>query len=52
LVKVLSVHRQRDRLAGLASAGFEDVEVAADQADPDEKSKRLAEDAIEGAGVR
>ena len=51
-IEIERVHRQRDRLAGLASAYFEDVEVAADQADPDEKCKRMAEDAIEGAGPR
>jgi hypothetical protein len=51
-IEIERVHRQRDRLAGLASADFEDVEVAAGQADPDEKCKRMAEDAIEGAGLR
>jgi hypothetical protein len=44
------VYRQRDFLATRSPADFENVEVAADQTNPDEKNKRVTEDAFDGAG--
>src|SRR6266436_5377481 len=48
-IEVKRVHRQRDCLATLSSANFENVEVAANQASPDEKNKRMTQDAFDGA---
>jgi hypothetical protein len=43
------VDRQRDRPAALSPADFENVEVAADEANPNQKNQRTAQDALEGA---
>ena len=43
--------RAGDRLSALSPPDFEDVKMAADQADPDEKCKRMPEYAINGAEI-
>jgi hypothetical protein len=47
-IEVKRVHRERDCLAALSSANFENVEVAANQANPDEKNKCTTQDAFDG----
>jgi hypothetical protein len=48
-IEVKRVHRERDYLAALSSANFENVEVAADQTDPNEGSEDTTQDALSGA---
>ena len=48
-IEIERVHRKRDRPAALSSADFENVEVAADQADPNQKNERPAKAAFDGA---
>jgi hypothetical protein len=48
-IEVKRVHRERDCLATLSSANFENVEVAADQTDPNEGSEDTTQDAFNGA---
>src|ERR1700752_341096 len=43
------VHRQREFPAAFSPADFEHVEVAADQADPNERNDDAAKDALHGA---
>src|SRR6266700_886784 len=40
------IHRQRDRPAALSPTDLEDTEVAADQADPNEKREHAADEAL------
>src|SRR6202030_3790066 len=48
-IQIERVHRQRDFLPTPSPPHFENVEMAADQANPDESSERTAQDAIDGA---
>ena len=43
------VHWQRERPAALSPADLENIEVAADQADPNETCEDTAKDALDGA---
>ena len=43
------VDRQRDRPAALSPTDFENVEVTADQANPNKQNERTTEDAFKGA---
>src|SRR5271166_122574 len=45
-IEIEQVHRQRDRSAALSTADFEDVEVPADQANPDEIPEHTSEAAF------
>jgi len=47
--RIERVHRQRDCPAALSPTDFENVEVAADQANPNEKNEHAIQDAIEDA---
>jgi hypothetical protein len=48
-IEIERVHRQRDCLLTLSPPNFENIEVAADQANPNESSERTTQDAIDGA---
>jgi hypothetical protein len=48
-IEIERVYRQPEYLAAFSPTDFENVEVAADKANPDESSERTAQDAIDGA---
>jgi hypothetical protein len=48
-IEVERVYRERDCLAALSPPDFENVEVAADQANPNERSEDTTQDPLDGA---